>query len=111
MTRFAYNKAKNTRTDYTLFELNCGYHPCIIYKENINLFFKSKTANKQVSEFLEMMTVCKKNFYYAQKLQKQPYNMSVKLQSYVLGNKVWLNSKYIKVKQNQKLDIKFFSPF
>lgn len=25
--------------------------------------------------------------------------------------KIWLNSKYIKIKQNQKLEAKFFSPF
>ena len=35
----------------------------------------------------------------------------MKLQSYALGEKVWLNSKYIKTKQNQKLEAKFFGPF
>ena len=27
------------------------------------------------------------------------------------SNKVWLNSKYIKTKQNRKLEAKFFGPF
>ena len=35
----------------------------------------------------------------------------MKLTSYVLGDKVWLNSKYIKTKQNQKLEAKFFGLF
>ena len=35
----------------------------------------------------------------------------MKPQSYTLGKKVWLNSKYIKTKCNQKLEAKFFGPF
>ena len=31
--------------------------------------------------------------------------------SYTPGDKVWLNSKYIKAKQNRKLEAKFFRPF
>ena len=27
MAEFAYNNAKNASTGFTLFELNCGYHP------------------------------------------------------------------------------------
>ena len=46
------------------------------------------------------MTVCQKNLHHAQKLQKRAYNKGVKARSYALGEKVWLNSKYIKTKQN-----------
>ena len=35
----------------------------------------------------------------------------MKPKSYVLSDKVWLNSKYIKTKQNRKLEAKFFGPF
>ena len=31
--------------------------------------------------------------------------------SYAPGNKVWLNTKYLKTKQNRKLKVKFFGPF
>ena len=31
--------------------------------------------------------------------------------SYVFGNKIWLNSKYIKIKWNCKLEAKFFKLF
>ena len=44
------------------------------------------------------MTICGKNIYYAQKFQKQAYNKGVKPRSYALGDKVWLNGKYIKTK-------------
>ena len=35
----------------------------------------------------------------------------MKPQSYALGEKVWLNSKYIKTKRIWKLEAKFFGPF
>ena len=57
------------------------------------------------------MVVCCKNLYYTQKLQKRTHNKSIKPRSHTLGEKVWLNSKYIKTKQNQKLEAKFFRPF
>ena len=57
------------------------------------------------------MTVCWENLHHAQELQKQSHNKDVKPRSYALGNKVWLNSKYLKNKQKQKLETKFFGPF
>ena len=39
------------------------------------------------------------------------HNKGVKPRSYAPSDKVWLNSKYIKTKQNQKLDAEFFGPF
>ena len=57
------------------------------------------------------MIVCRKNLYYAQKLQKRANNKGVKPRSYAPNDKVWLNSKYIKIKQNWKLKAKFFKPF
>ena len=57
------------------------------------------------------MTFCRKNFYHAQELQKRAYNKGVNLRSYAPGDKIWLNSKYIKIKQNQKLKAKFFELF
>ena len=46
MAEFPYNKAKNASTDYILFKLNCDYYPRISYKENVDLRFKSKIADK-----------------------------------------------------------------
>ena len=51
MTEFAYNNAKNASSDYTLFELNYGYHSRMFYKKDVKPYSKSK-----------------KNLYHAQEL-------------------------------------------
>ena len=98
MAEFAYNNAKNASTDHTPFELNCGYYPCVSFKEDINPCSQSKTAEELSSKLIELMTVCQENLYHAQEFQKQTHNKDVKPRSYALGDKVWLNSKYIKTK-------------
>lgn len=50
ITKFAYNNTKNASTGYALFELNCDYHFCVSYKEDIDLYSKSKLANKLLSQ-------------------------------------------------------------
>ena len=111
MAEFVYNNAQNTNFGHTLFELNCKYHPRISYKEDVNPCFKSKLTDKLLTELRELMIVYRKNLYYTQKLQKQAYDKNVKPRSYAFSNKIWLNSKYIKTKQNQNLKAKFFGPF
>ena len=59
----------------------------------------------------KLIIVCRKNLYHAQEFQKRAYNKGVKPRSYTLGDKVWLNSKYIKIKHNRKLEVKFFGLF
>ena len=93
------------------FELNYGYHPQMSYKKKVDPRSKSKSADKLSVELRELMIVCQENLYYAQKLQKRAYDKGVKPRSYALGDKIWLNNKYIKTKQNQKLEAKFFGPF
>ena len=46
------------------------------------------------------MAVCRENLQYAQKLQKRAHNKGTKPKNYASGKKVWLNSKYIKIKRN-----------
>ena len=58
-----------------------------------------------------MIIVCWKNLYHILNLQRQTHNKDVKPISYTNGNKVWLNSKYIKTKKNRKLEGKFFKVF
>ena len=93
------------------FKLNWGYHPCVFFEENTNTRFWLKTADKLLTELRKLISVCQKNLHHAQKLQKQAHNKGVKPKRYAPGNKVWLNSKYIKTKQNQKLKAKFFELF
>ena len=111
MAEFAYNNAKNTNTGHTLFELNCNYYLRVFFKENTNPYSQSKTADKLSTKLQKLMTVCRKNLYHGQKLQKQAYNKGIKPKSYISSDKAWLNSKYIKTKPNQKLKAKFFRSF
>ena len=70
MAEFAYNNAKNASTGHRLFELNCGYHLWISYKEDINPRSQSKSADKLSVELRELMIVCRENLHHAQDLQK-----------------------------------------
>ena len=111
MVEFAYNNAKNASSGYTLFELNCGYHPRVSYKKDIDPCSKSMSADDLTNKLKELMAVCRDNLQHTQDLQKRAHNKDTKPRSYALGDKVWLNSKYIKTKQNRKLKAKFFGPF
>ena len=111
MAKFAHNNAKNASTGYTPFEMNCGFYLRLSYKENANPRSKSKTADQLAIELHTLMSMCRENLQHAQELQKRYHNKHAKHQSYAPGDKVWLNSKYIKTKQNRKLEFKFFGPF
>ena len=58
MAEFAYNNAKNASTGFTPFELNCGYHLRVSYKEDFDPRSKSKTEEELSSELRELMIVC-----------------------------------------------------
>ena len=111
MAEFAYNNAKNASSGHMLFELNCGYHLRMSYKDDDNPRSKSKLADDLSAELRELMIVCRENLHHAQELQKRAHDKGVKPRSYAPSDKVWLNSKYIKTKQNRKLEAKFFGPF
>ena len=68
IANLAYNNAKNACSGYTLFELNCSYHPQILYKDNIDLCSKFKSKNNLSAELRERMIVCQEDLYHAQKL-------------------------------------------
>ena len=57
------------------------------------------------------MILYQQNFYHTQKLQKRGHDKGVKPQSYAPDDKVWLCSKYLKIKRNCKLEAKFLDPF
>ena len=72
---------------------------------------QSKSADELSAELRELMILYRENLHQAQELQKQAHNKGFKPRNYVPGKKFWLNSKYIKTKQNRKLKAKFFGPF
>ena len=83
----------------------------MLYKEEVNAYFKPKSIDKLSTELKKLIIVYQKNLYHAQQFQKQAYNKRVKPWSYALINKIWLNNKYIKTKHNCKLEAKFFGLF
>ena len=93
MAEFAYNNAKYASMGYTSFELNCGYHPRVSYKENIDPYSKSKVGKKLTKELKNLMAACRKNLNHTQGLQKRAHDKGTKPKSYASSEKVWLNSK------------------
>ena len=89
MAEFAYKNAKNARTSYTPFELNCKYHPRVFYEEEeiLDLCSKSKTAEELSSKLQKLMIVYQQNLHHAQKLQKEAYDKDVKPRSYALATR------------------------
>ena len=61
ITEFTYNNPKNASTGHTLSKLNCGFHPQVSYKEDINPRSQSKSVDELTTEFKKLMIVCKKN--------------------------------------------------
>ena len=110
MAKFANNNAKNLSTSHTPFELNCGYYCCISFKEDTNPHSQPKSVDKLLVELRDLITIYRENLHYTEEFQKRAHNKSVKPGSYASGNKVWLNSKYIKTKRNRKLEAKFVKP-
>ncbi len=111
IAEFAYNNAKNASTGHNLFELNCGYHPRVFFKDDVDPRLRSRSVNKLAEQLKELIEICCQNLFHLQKLQKRAHDKGPKSRSYAPGKKVWLNSKYIKTKRNKKLESKFFGPF
>ena len=65
MVEFAYNNTKNTSTSHTFFELNCGYHPKVSYKEDVDLCSRSHSTNKLAEELKELIEVYCQNLLHA----------------------------------------------
>ena len=81
------------------------------YKEDVNPRSKSKSVDGLSAELRQLMIVCRENLHHIQELRERAHNKGVKPRSYAFGDKVLLNSKYIKTKRNRKLKAKFFRPF
>ena len=111
IAEFAYNNPQNASISHTPFELNCGYHSRMSYKEDVNPRYQSKLVNKLSAELRELIIVCRENLYHDQEFQTCTHDKEMKSRNYVPGKKVWLNSKYIKTKRIRKLGAKFFWPF
>ena len=68
MAKFTYNNAKNSSTGHMPFELNCGYYPCVFFKENTNPRSQSKSVDELSAELQDLIIVCQKNLQHTQEL-------------------------------------------
>ena len=64
MAELAYNNTKNASIGHTPFELNCGYHPWMLYKEDVDFRSQSKSPDELSAELRELMIVCRENLYH-----------------------------------------------
>ena len=78
MTEFAYNNAKNTNTSHISSKLNCGYHLCVFYKKDLNLYSKSKTMKNLSFKLQNLIYICYHKLYHAKELQKYIHNKNIK---------------------------------
>ncbi len=111
MVEFTYNNVKNASTSYTSFKLNYDYHPKVFFEEDVSPHSRSHSTNKLAEELRKLIEVCCQNLLHIQEVKKKAHDKRVKSRSYAPGEKVWLNSKYIKTKRNKKFENKFFGPF
>ena len=88
ITKFAYNNTKNTSISYTLFKLNYGFYHQVLFKENVDSYFKFRLANKLANKLSELIKIYCQNLLYIQKLQKKAYDKGVKSHNYALSKKV-----------------------
>ena len=77
------------------------------YKEKVDFRSKLKLANKLSTELRELIIVTQEKLYHGQELQKRAHDKGVQPRSYAFSYKIWLNNKFIKTKQNKKLEAKF----
>ena len=111
IAEFAYNNTKNASTSHTLYDINCGYYPKVLFKKDVDSYSKFRSANKLADELRALIEISCQHLLHVQKLEKRVYYKRVKDRSYTPGQKIWLNSKYIKIKWIKKLEMKFFGLF
>ena len=100
MAKFISNNTKNASTNRMPFELNCRYYLHIFFEDDINSYSISCSIEELAKKLIDLIFICQLNSLYTQNLQKQAYHKTVKPESYTSSENIWLNSKYIKIKQN-----------
>ena len=68
MAKFAYNNTKNADTGHMPFKLNCGFHPQVSFKDDVDSHSRFCSANKLAKKLRELIDICQQNLLYAQEL-------------------------------------------
>ena len=64
MAEFAYTNAKNISTGHTPFELNCDYHPKVLFDKDVNFCLKSCSVDELAEKLRKLMEICYQNQFY-----------------------------------------------
>lgn len=98
MAKFIYNNPNYVNTSHIVSELNCKYYLCVFFENKTNLCSKSCLAKELAKELRDLMLICQQNLFHTQKISIKIYNKGRKPWIYMPSKKVWLNSKYLKIK-------------
>lgn len=96
MSECAYNSTKNINTGYMSFELHYIYYPHVFFENKLDSYLKSCSPNELAKELRKVIFIYQQNLFLASELKKRAQDESRKFYNFVLGKKIWLNSKYIK---------------
>ena len=88
MVEFTYNNSKNARRGHTVVELDCDYHPRVFFKDKCNAYSRSFSNKRLAMELRELMNIYHQNLLHVEDLQKRAHDKKLKLQSYILSEKV-----------------------
>ena len=80
------------------FEANLGYSPRMSWDEEIDPKSRSCAAVDSVKHLFTLMGMCKDAILAARQSQAEFANRHRKSRDYKVGDRVWLNTKYIKKK-------------
>lgn len=64
MTKFVYNNIENIGTNHTFFKLNCGYHPYISFKDEMNPYSKFCSADKLAKKVRNRIFIYQQNLLH-----------------------------------------------
>lgn len=64
MAEFAYNSANISSTDCILFKFNYGFHPRVLFKEDVDTYSKSCLAKKLADKLRKLIEVGCQNILY-----------------------------------------------
>lgn len=77
MTEFAYNNVKNSSINQILFKFNYEYNQKILYKDDVDFCFQSKTAVEQSAELEKLIIVCQLKICYVQEFQIRAHDKKI----------------------------------
>ena len=67
MAEFVYNNTNNANTSHTSFQLSGKDYPRILFKDDVNPYFKSCLAEKLTQELRDLMCIYQQNLGHTQK--------------------------------------------